>query len=135
MPELDPGPRRDPETDAKAAKRAAHKEPSVPEREASLRMQEVVRRSAVVDIKLRIAFFVVIALLFITLNAVVIWLVYTLVKIDHELLTTAGVAEVERVVDSKVLMSLIGATAVQVGAVIFAITKYLFDTEKSVQQA
>lgn len=83
------------------------------------------------DIRLRAVFGFGLIVLFFLLNIAVLWMVYRLMETDRELLEAGTVESGDRVVSSKVLISLIGATVVQVGAAAVAITRYLFPSSKT----
>jgi len=68
----------------------------------------------------------VITLLFVGLNAAVIWLVWNAFAADVELLKSKMIQNNQRLITENVFMSLVGATVVQVGVTLVAITGYLF---------
>ena len=63
--------------------------------------------------------------IFIVLNYMVISMVGEAFEVDRQLLTDKT-ATVPQFVTKEVLMSLIGATVIQVGAAVYAIVKFLF---------
>lgn len=68
----------------------------------------------------------IILLLFVGLNAAVITLVWQAFNTDIALLKAQLIKDDQRLITEKVFMSLIGATVVQVGVTLIAITGYLF---------
>ena len=83
-------------------------------------------RSIDADTRVRLWMAVVITVLFIALNAAVIFLVWTAFSADITLLKDKLIQNNQRLITENVFMSLIGATVVQVGVTLVAITGYLF---------
>ena len=83
-------------------------------------------RSIDADTRVRLWMAVVITVLFIALNAAVIFLVWTAFSADIALLKDKLIQNNQRLITENVFMSLIGATVVQVGVTLVAITGYLF---------
>ncbi len=82
------------------------------------------------DIALRIGFAVVIAGLFILLNFFVCFILWKLITYDQQLVEKCGSSAVNLRVTPEVLMALVGATAVQAGAALVVIARYLFPSGK-----
>jgi hypothetical protein len=59
-------------------------------------------------------------------NTVVLVVILVLIGIDTWMVNTGLVKSTERIIDSKVVMSLVGATTVQMGAILVTIASYLF---------
>lgn len=78
------------------------------------------------DRKLRIAMAIALTLLFLVLNAVVVWMLLDAVKNDRAFLIGKLILPSERLITDKVYMSLIGGTVLQVAAIVVAIARYLF---------
>lgn len=78
------------------------------------------------DTRARLLMVTVITVLFIVLNAAVIFLVWTAFSADISLLKDKLIQNNQRLITENVFMSLIGATVVQVGLTLVAITGYLF---------
>jgi len=83
-------------------------------------------RSTDTDTRVRLLMALVISALFIALNAAVIALVWSAFNADISLLRDNLIKNDQRLITEKVFMSLIGATVVQVGVTLVAITGYLF---------
>ena len=83
-------------------------------------------RSMDADTKVRSRMAVVIGVLFVSLNAAVIYLVWSAYTADISLLREKLIQNNQRLITENVFMSLIGATVVQVGVRLAAITGYLF---------
>ncbi len=83
-------------------------------------------RSMDADTRVRLWMSAVITVLFIALNAAVIFLVWTAFGADISLLKDKLIQNNQRLITENVFMSLIGATVVQVGVTLVAITGYLF---------
>ncbi len=83
-------------------------------------------RSMDADTKVRTRMAVVIGVLFVALNAAVIYLVWNAYTADISLLREKLIQNNQRLITEDVFMSLIGATVVQVGVTLAAITGYLF---------
>jgi hypothetical protein len=62
---------------------------------------------------------------FVLLNLLVLWGVYEALQFDFKMISTQT-PDYERFVNTTVISSLLGATTVQLGAAMFAITKFLF---------
>jgi multisubunit Na+/H+ antiporter MnhB subunit len=75
----------------------------------------------------------VITLLFVGLNAAVITLVWHAFAADIELLKSKMIQNNQRLITENVFMSLVGATVVQVGVTLVAITGYLFPKKNNSQ--
>ncbi len=82
------------------------------------------RIARIADIAARVGMAVVIAIVFVGLNCAVMWFVYRVFKADIAFILAK--TDTARIVTTEVLMSLIGATVVQVGVTIVAIVNYLF---------
>ena len=69
---------------------------------------------------------------FLLVNAMVLWGVWTAFKQDIEMLTrpVANFAPKDRLVSTELLMTLVGATTVQLGALIILMGKYIFPAPK-----
>lgn len=78
------------------------------------------------DTRARLLMVTVITVLFIVLNAAVIFLVWTAFSADISLLKDKLIQDNQRLITENVFMSLIGATVVQVGVTLVVITGYLF---------
>ena len=83
-------------------------------------------RSMDADTRVRLWMAGVISLIFMALNAAVIFLIWTAFGADVALLRDKLIQDSQRLVTEKVFMTLIGATVVQVGVTLVAITGYLF---------
>lgn len=83
-------------------------------------------RSIDADTRVRLWMAVMMSVLFIALNAAVIFLVWTAFNDDIALLKDRLIQNNQRLITENVFMSLIGATVVQVGVTLVAITGYLF---------
>lgn len=83
-------------------------------------------RSMDADTKVRSRMAVTIGLLFVALNAAVMVLVWNAIESDIALLRDKLIQNNQRLITENVFMSLIGATVVQVGITLVAITGYLF---------
>jgi hypothetical protein len=83
-------------------------------------------RSMDADTRARLLMALVISALFIVLNAAVIFLVWNAFNADISLLRDKLIQDSQRLITENVFMSLIGATVVQVGVTLVAITGYLF---------
>lgn len=59
-------------------------------------------------------------------NTVVLFVILVLIGVDIWMLNTGLIKSAERIVDSKVVMTLVGATTVQMGAIVLTIASYLF---------
>jgi hypothetical protein len=81
------------------------------------------------DVRLRAVFGLGLISLFFLLNVAVIWIIVWLAKLDQQLIMEKNLPGDARVVTSEVVMALIGATVVQVGAAAITITKYLYRAE------
>ena len=92
---------------------------SVKEAEARIRSMDA-------DTKVRSRMAVTIGMLFVALNAAVIYLVWNAINADIALLRDKLIQNNQRLITENVFMSLIGATVVQVGITLVAITGYLF---------
>ena len=78
------------------------------------------------DTRARLLMALVISALFIVLNAAVIFLIWNAFNADISLLRDKLIQDSQRLITENVFMSLIGATVVQVGVTLVAITGYLF---------
>lgn len=78
------------------------------------------------DTRVRLRMASVISVLFVVLNAAVIFLVWEAFSADISLLKDNLIKHDQRLITENVFMSLIGATVVQVGVTLIAITGYLF---------
>jgi hypothetical protein len=67
-----------------------------------------------------------IMLLFILANALMLYAVYRLVWLDQSNLEAHLITPADRIISNQVIMALLGATAVQVGAIAAIIARYLF---------
>jgi hypothetical protein len=67
-----------------------------------------------------------IMVLFILANALMLYVVYRLVWLDQANLEAHLITPVDRIISNQVIMALLGATAVQVGAIAVIIARYLF---------
>ena len=83
-------------------------------------------RSTDADTRVRLLMALAISVLFIALNAAVIALVWSAFNADISLLRDNLIKNDQRLITENVFMSLIGATVVQVGVTLVAITGYLF---------
>ena len=83
-------------------------------------------RSMDTDTKVRASMALAIIVLFMALNTAVIWIVWSAFQADLLLVQTKVIQSSDRLITEKVFMSLIGATVVQVGVTLVAITGYLF---------
>lgn len=83
-------------------------------------------RSMDADTRVRLWMALVISALFILLNAAVIFLIWNAFNADILLLSEKLIQNDQRLITENVFMSLIGATVVQVGVTLVAITNYLF---------
>jgi multisubunit Na+/H+ antiporter MnhB subunit len=83
-------------------------------------------RSMDADVRVRVWMALIITLLFTVLNAAVIYLVWKAFNADISLLKDKLILSDQRLITENVFMSLIGATVVQVGVTLVAITGYLF---------
>ena len=83
-------------------------------------------RSMDTDTRVRLWMALVISALFIILNAAVMLLVWNAFQADMSLIRAKLIQSNQRLITDKVFMSLIGATVVQVGVTLVAITGYLF---------
>jgi hypothetical protein len=88
----------------------------------------VADRIALSDAGLRKLVAVAIVLAFLVVNGAVLWGIWIVFQKDIELLTAVGskFAASDRIVTTNLLMALVGATTVQLGALIVLIGKYLF---------
>lgn len=82
------------------------------------------------DRALRIVMAIALTLLFIALNAVVVYMLFDAVWADRAMLAAKLVQPTERLITDKVYMSLIGGTVLQVAAIVIAIARYLFPATK-----
>jgi hypothetical protein len=78
------------------------------------------------DRRLRVGMAIALTLLFLVLNAVVVWMLLDAVKDDRAFLIAKLIQPSERQITDKVYMSLIGGTVLQVAAIVVAIARYLF---------
>lgn len=79
------------------------------------------------DISLRWAMIALVGIIFLALNFGVVWLVYSALQIDIDMLrATKPIDPADRLITPQVIMALIGATVVQTGLGFIAITSYLF---------
>jgi hypothetical protein len=83
-------------------------------------------RSMDADTRVRLWMAFLIGILFIALNATVMLMVWHAFNADVALLRDHLIRDDRRLITEKVFMSLIGATVVQVGVTLVAITGYLF---------
>ena len=83
-------------------------------------------RSMDADTRARLLMALGISVLFIVLNAAVIFLIWNAFNVDMSLLKEKVIQSNQRLITENVFMSLIGATVVQVGVTLVAITSYLF---------
>lgn len=83
---------------------------------------EVLRIEADIKLRTRVAVFVL--LIFAALNVGVMYFLVHALSVDIQLLHTLPTAE--RLIDSKVVMSVVAATAAQVGVAIVTIVSHLF---------
>lgn len=90
-------------------------------------------RSTNADTYLRIAMAVVISLIFIGLNAAVIYIINGAMTVDNAMISLAPNHAPHRLVTEKVLMALIAGTVAQTGIAILAIMSYLFPKERGKQ--
>jgi hypothetical protein len=67
-----------------------------------------------------------IMLLFVVANVVTLGAVYMLVQLDQGNLQGHLITPADRIITNQVIMTLLGATAVQVGAIAVIIARYLF---------
>jgi hypothetical protein len=67
-----------------------------------------------------------IGMLFALANAVTLLIVIFLMAVDQRNIVTHLIAPADRVITSQVIMTLLGATAVQVGVIAVIIARYLF---------
>lgn len=82
------------------------------------------------DTMLRVYLVVAMVVLFIILNLFVIRLIENALEIDVSMIQDKQIQPADRLVTDNVLMTLIGATVVQLGAVILAIAHYFFPRNK-----
>jgi len=75
-------------------------------------------------------FFIYILWVFGTSNALVWVLIVGMVVAEHNLLIGKSIAPGDRIINSNVVMTLLGATTVQLGAALIAITNFLFKAER-----
>ncbi|SFE72471.1 hypothetical protein [Nitrosomonas sp. Nm166] len=83
-------------------------------------------RSMDADTRARLLMTLAIVVLSILLNVAVIFLVWQAFSVDIVLLREKLIQNDQRLITENVFMSLIGATVVQVGVTLVAITNYLF---------
>lgn len=88
--------------------------------------QRAVIRSIDADTKTRLWVAGVMTVLFVGLNAAVIFLIWHAFAADVDLLKSKLIQNNQRLITENVFMSLVGATVVQVGVTLVAITGYLF---------
>lgn len=81
--------------------------------------------------------------MFVLLNGVAVWFLFCLASRDHAILKSAlamgkpgsesaiDLSKIPRTVTSDVAIALIGASAVQLGAIAYLIAKFLFDDRRS----
>jgi hypothetical protein len=83
---------------------------------------------ALSDAGLRKVVAVAIVLAFLAVNGAVLWGIWVVFQKDIDLLTRAGsnFTAADRLVTTNLLMTLVGATTVQLGALIVLMGKYLF---------
>ena len=86
---------------------------------------------AVGEFILRVGIAISIVSLFVASNLFVLNFIDDLYKSDNALLIAGRITATERIVDNQVLMTLIGATTVQVGIIMVAISAYLFPKSKA----
>ena len=67
-----------------------------------------------------------IMVLFILANVLMLYAVYRLVWLDQSNLEAHLITPADRIISNQVIMALLGATAVQVGAIAAIIARYLF---------
>lgn len=87
---------------------------------------------ALSDAGLRKLVAVAIVLAFLVVNGAVLWGIWIVFQTDIQLLTRPGsnFTAADRLVTTNLLMTLVGATTVQLGALIVLMGKYLFPTPK-----
>ncbi|MFZ5836395.1 MAG: hypothetical protein ACOY2B_13595 [Pseudomonadota bacterium] len=78
------------------------------------------------DTQSRVWMAVTVSVSFIILNAAMMALIWTAFNADMSLLRDKLIENDQRLITTNIMMSLIGATVVQTGAILFAITGYLF---------
>jgi len=64
--------------------------------------------------------------LFIAANGVALYVVERLVRLDQSNIVAHLITPADRIITNQVVMTLLGATAVQVGAIAVIIARYLF---------
>jgi hypothetical protein len=67
-----------------------------------------------------------IMVIFIVANGATLWIVLSLVGVDQHNIASKLITPADRVITNQVIMTLLGATAVQVGAIAAIIAQYLF---------
>ena len=82
------------------------------------------------DTKLRKWMALSLTALFLVLNGAVVWLIWRSAQIDLQMIAAGTIKPAERLITEKVYMSLIGGTVLQVAAIVLAIARYLFPTNK-----
>lgn len=83
------------------------------------------------DRALRVVMAIALTILFVALNAVVVYMLFDAVQADRAMLAAKLVQPADRLITDKVYMSLIGGTVLQVAAIVIAIARYLFPAPKN----
>ncbi len=86
----------------------------------------VVDRIALGDLGIRERFAGTMLVLFVATNAFVLAALGVLFWFDHQQLAAGLIAPDERIVDTRVVIALLGATTVQLGAVIYTMSRAIF---------
>jgi hypothetical protein len=80
-------------------------------------------------IRQRWVMLVVIGIVFVSLNAAVLWLILYAIRLDSALVTAHPDLADKRMITSGVFMALIAATVAQTGAITFAMARFLFPAQ------
>ncbi len=78
---------------------------------------------------LKIAYGILVAILFLAMNGLVYWLIYNAYLDDLQLIGSNGIKPGERLVTTEVLMALIGGTITQSSIAFILIAKYYYKKE------
>jgi type IV secretory pathway VirB2 component (pilin) len=72
----------------------------------------------------RVAYSIVVV--FVLANITTLWIVFGLVQVDQDNIAAHVITPADRIITNQVMMTLLGATAVQVGSIAVIIARYLF---------
>jgi hypothetical protein len=71
-----------------------------------------------------------ILVIFVVANGVTLWIVFWLVGMDQDNIAAHLITPADRIITNQVVMTLLGATAVQVGVIAAIIARFLFPSRQ-----